>query len=52
VLDALNFILGCHPGSNTASFVSGVGAKSMIPAYGMNRGRLVVLPGAHPVEPR
>jgi hypothetical protein len=45
VLDALNFILGCHPGSNTASFVSGVGAKSMIPAYGMNRADWSYIPG-------
>jgi hypothetical protein len=42
---ALNFILGCHPGSNTASFVSGVGAKSMIPAYGMNRADWSYIPG-------
>ena len=45
MLDALNFILGCHPGSNTASFVSGVGAKSMIPAYGMNRADWSYIPG-------
>jgi hypothetical protein len=44
-LAALNFILGCHPGSNTASFVSGVGAKSMIPAYGMNRADWSYIPG-------
>ncbi|MDR2498733.1 MAG: glycoside hydrolase family 9 protein, partial [Tannerellaceae bacterium] len=37
VYDALNFILGCHPGSNTASFASGVGTKSAIPGYGLNR---------------
>ena len=34
---ALHFILGCHPGSNTASFASGVGAKSATTAYGLNR---------------
>ena len=45
MLDALNFILGCHPGPNTASFVSGVGAKSMIPAYGMNRADWSYIPG-------
>ena len=45
MLDALNFILGCHPGSNTASFVSGVGAKSAIPAYGMNRADWSYIPG-------
>jgi hypothetical protein len=37
MLHALNFILGCHPGTNTASFASGVGAKSIITAYGFNR---------------
>jgi hypothetical protein len=45
MLDAVNFILGCHPGPNTASFVSGVGAKSMIPAYGMNRADWSYIPG-------
>jgi len=45
MLHALDFILGCHPGPNTASFVSGVGAKSMIPAYGMNRAYWSYIPG-------
>jgi len=45
MLNALNFILGCHPGSNTASFVSGVGAESMIPAYGFNRADWSYIPG-------
>ncbi len=45
LLHALDFILGCHPGPNTASFVSGVGAKSMIPAYGMNRADWSYIPG-------
>lgn len=45
MLNALNFILGCHPGSNTASFVSGVGSKSLIPAYGMNRADWSYIPG-------
>ena len=27
--NAMNFILGCHPGENTASFVSGVGVNSL-----------------------
>ena len=43
--NAIAFILGCHPGPNTASFVSGVGAKSMIPAYGMNRADWSYIPG-------
>ncbi|MCX7801068.1 MAG: glycoside hydrolase family 9 protein [Fimbriimonadales bacterium] len=34
---ALQFVLGCHPGPNPASFVSGVGARSVIPGYGVNR---------------
>jgi hypothetical protein len=37
IFDAVNFILGCHPGSNTASFASGVGARSATAAYGTNR---------------
>jgi endoglucanase len=43
--NALNFILGCHPGSNTASFVSGVGARSMTTAYGNNRADWSYIPG-------
>ena len=42
---AIDFMLGCHPGSNPASFVSGVGAKSMIPAYGNNRADWSYIPG-------
>jgi hypothetical protein len=45
MLAALNFILGCHPGSNTASFASGVGAHSAIPAYGFNRADWSYIPG-------
>ena len=45
MLAALNFILGCHPGSNTASFASGVGAHSMIPGYGFNRADWSYIPG-------
>jgi len=45
MLAALNFVLGCHPGSNTASFASGVGATSMIPAYGFNRADWSYIPG-------
>ncbi|MEO8019829.1 MAG: glycoside hydrolase family 9 protein [Pseudomonadota bacterium] len=44
-LQALSFILGVHPGSNTASFVSGVGAKSLITAYGFNRADWSHIPG-------
>ncbi len=42
---ALNFILGCHPGSNTASFASGVGAQSATVAYGLNRADWSYIPG-------
>ena len=45
MLSAINFILGCHPGSNTASFVSGVGARSMTTAYGFNRADWSYIPG-------
>ena len=43
--NALNFILGCHPGDNTASFASGVGAYSLIVAYGFNRADWTYIPG-------
>jgi endoglucanase len=45
VFNSLNFILGCHPGANTASFVSGVGAKSTTTAYGFNRADASYVPG-------
>ncbi|AVR44592.1 glycoside hydrolase [Christiangramia fulva] len=45
LLDALNFILGAHPGVNTSSFASGVGARSITQAYGMNRGDFSFIPG-------
>jgi len=45
VFDALNFILGCHPGSNNISFASGIGAKSAIVAYGWNRADWSYAPG-------
>ncbi|WP_028902349.1 glycoside hydrolase family 9 protein [Prevotella sp. P6B4] len=45
VYNALNFILGCHPGSNGASFASGVGAKSATVAYGLNRADWSYIPG-------
>jgi hypothetical protein len=44
-LNAMNFILGCHPGANNASFASGVGSKSVIVAYGVNRGDWSYIPG-------
>ena len=45
MLNALSFILGCHPGSNTASFVSGVGSESLLVAYGLNRDDWSYIPG-------
>ncbi|MDR0472216.1 MAG: hypothetical protein LBH43_00855, partial [Treponema sp.] len=45
IFDALNFILGCHPGSNNMSFASGVGAKSATVAYGLNRADWSYIPG-------
>jgi hypothetical protein len=44
-LNALNFVLGVHPGANTNSFVSGVGAKSATVAYGFNRADFSYIPG-------
>jgi endoglucanase len=45
MFNALNFVLGCHPGVNTASFASGVGAKSATRAYGYNRADYSYIPG-------
>lgn len=45
IYQALDFILGCHPGVNTASFASGVGAKSITIAYGTNRADWSYIPG-------
>ncbi len=45
MLHSLNFILGCHPGPNTASFASGVGARSLTTAYGFNRADWSYIPG-------
>jgi len=45
IFNAVNFILGCHPGSNTTSFASGVGAKSATVAYGTNRADWSYIPG-------
>ena len=45
IYNALNFILGCHPGSNQASFASGVGAQSVTVGYGLNRADWSYIPG-------
>lgn len=44
-LNALNFILGVHPGENIESFASGVGSKSATVAYGVNRADWSNIPG-------
>ncbi len=45
MLNAMNFILGCHPGESTASFVSNVGTNSQLVAYGVNRADWSYIPG-------
>jgi len=45
LLHALDFVLGCHPGENNASFASGVGSKSIKVAYGVNRADWSFIPG-------
>ncbi len=45
VFDALQFVLGRHPGMNNSTFVSGVGSKSPIVAYGVNRADWSYIPG-------
>jgi endoglucanase len=44
-VNALNFVLGVHPGENTASFASGIGSKSLTVAYGVNRADWSYIPG-------
>jgi len=45
VFNSMNFVLGVHPGEYTASFVSGVGAESLLVAYGVNRADWSYIPG-------
>ncbi len=45
IFNALNFILGNHPGENTSSFASGVGSRSITEAYGVNRADRSFIPG-------
>jgi endoglucanase len=42
----VNYVLGCHPGSST-TFVSAVGAESLIPAYGFNMHWWSYIPGGN-----
>ncbi len=45
IFNALNFVLGCHPGSNTMSFASGIGTQSATVGYGLNRADWSYIPG-------
>lgn len=45
IFNALNFILGNHPGENTSSFASGVGSRSITEGYGVNRADRSFIPG-------
>lgn len=45
IYNALNFVLGCHPGLNTQSFASGVGTQSATVGYGLNRADWSYIPG-------
>jgi hypothetical protein len=44
--NVVNYVLGCHPGSST-SFISAVGARSIIPAYGFNMHWWSYIPGGN-----
>jgi hypothetical protein len=44
-VNALNFMLGVHPGANNMSFTSGVGSRSALVAYGVNRADWSYIPG-------
>lgn len=45
IFNAMNFILGVHPGENGASFASGIGSRSLTIAYGVNRADESYIPG-------
>jgi endoglucanase len=45
VHSALAFVLGCHPGDDPVSFVSGVGSRSVTSAYGFQRAEGAHIPG-------
>ncbi len=44
VLNVVNYVLGCHPGSST-SLVSGIGPRSILIAFGVNRTMEGYIPG-------
>lgn len=45
LINAMNFVLGVHPGSNQQSFASGVGSQSATVGYGLNRADWSYVPG-------
>jgi len=45
IFNALNFVLGCHPGMNTNSFATNVGTNSQSIAYGVTRADFAGYPG-------
>ena len=45
IFNAMQFLLGMHPGQNTASFVTGVGSNTVKAAYGANRADWSYIPG-------
>ncbi len=45
IFNAVQYLLGMHPGRNQSSFVTGVGARTMKAAYGVNRADWSYLPG-------
>lgn len=44
LLNVVNFVLGVHP-ANNRTYISGVGTKSPLMAYGMNRDDYTYIPG-------
>lgn len=45
IYNAMQYLLGMHPGQNQSSFVTGVGAETMKQAYGTNRADWSYIPG-------
>lgn len=45
IFNAVQYLLGMHPGRNQAAFVTGVGAETVKAAYGVNRADWSYIPG-------
>ena len=45
IFNAVQYLLGMHPGRNQSSFVTGVGSETMKQAYGVNRAEWSYIPG-------